>query len=312
MKKIILSFTFGFISCFLAVSQQPARPGKLNKADSLMAEGLVPEAITEYKLLYAANPEDPEIVYNYARALSVDNTVIRQFDSCFKYLNIAVSLDTSVSALTDPCFISAREDYRWNDFEDKLIGLLKQKNLVIRDIEYAKALWRLGAYDQAYFDEIMIAQRKFGIRSSVASAIWKLKFLIQQRNQAELEKLVKEKGWPVSSEVGSEAFMSAYLVAMHTYDGSQKKYLPMIKKSCQDNELPWLRYALIYDRCCVNDKKPQRYGTHTIYNEETKAEDLYPLEDETMVDVWRKEIGLEPLSEYLSRMNISYKPRRIP
>ncbi len=45
------------------------------------------------------------IVYNYACALSIDNSVIRQFDSCFKYLNIAVELDTSVTALTDPDFI---------------------------------------------------------------------------------------------------------------------------------------------------------------------------------------------------------------
>ena len=275
-----------------------------------MAEGLVPEAITEYKKLYVLNPEDSKNVYNYARALSVDNTVIKQFDSCFKYLNIAVSLDTSLSALTDPYFISAREDNHWNEFEDKLIELLKHKNLVIKDIEYAKALWRFGAYDQAYFDEIMIAQRKFGMRSPVTSAIWKLKFLIQQQNQAELEKLVMIKGWPKTSEVGREAFMSAYLVAMHTNDGSQKKYLPMIKKSCQENELPWLRYALIYDRCCLNDKVPQRYGTHSIYNEQTHTEELYILENETKVDYWRKEIGLEPLSEYLSRMNITYNPKK--
>jgi hypothetical protein len=92
-------------------------------------------------------------------------------------------------------------------------------------------------------------------------------------------------------------------------DGSQKKYLPMIRKSCEANELPWQRYANIYDRCLFNENKPQKYGTHTRYNEQTKREELYPLEDESKVDEWRKELGLEPLSDYLARFNIKFQPK---
>ncbi|MGE5457455.1 MAG: DUF6624 domain-containing protein [Methanococcaceae archaeon] len=308
MKILFFSLSL-VISCNPTFSQPLGQRIKINNADSLMREGNVPMAIAEYRKLYALYPLDSKIVYNYARALSVDNTVIKQFDSCFKYLNIAISLDTSLSALTDPYFIHFREDSRWNEIEEKLIGLINDK-IEIKDIEYAKVLWKLGAYDQAYFDEIMIAQKKLGMRSSVASAIWKLKSLIQEKNQAELEKIVKTKGWPKISNVGREAFMAAYLVAMHTNDGSQKKYLPMIKKSCQENELPWIRYALIYDRCCFNDKKPQKYGTHTVYNEQTNTEELYPMENDKKVDEWRKEIGLEPLSEYLSKMNIKYNSKK--
>ncbi len=61
------------------------------------------------------------------------------------------------------------------------------------------------------FDEIGIAFRKSGMRSSVASAIWKLKFMIQENNQGELEKLVSEKGWPKISDVGQPAVMADYL-----------------------------------------------------------------------------------------------------
>ena len=296
--------------CSPAISQ-PVAPIQRNKADSLMIEGNVPEAIVEYKRLYILNPKDKRIVYNYACALSVDNSVIKQFDSCFNYLNIAVELDTSLTALTDPNLIPAREDKKWDVFETKLISMLNTKyNNPFKDIEYAKALWRLGAYDQAYFNEIGIAFRKFGMRSSVGSALWKLKFMIQEKNQKELEQLVAEKGWPKIREVGSEAAMAAYLVAMHTNDGTQKKYLPMIWKSCEEQELPWQRYANIYDRCLFNENKPQKYGTHTRFNEQTKSEELYPLEDETKVDEWRKELGLEPLAEYLARLNIKFQPEQ--
>jgi len=275
-----------------------------------MNEGNVLDAITEYRRLLSLNPEDPALVYNYASALSIDNTIIKQYDSCFKYLNLAVELDTSLAALTDPSFLPAREDKRWEIFENRLISMLNLKNgCTYGDIEFAKVLWRLRAIDQAYFNEIGIAMRRIGMRSSVASAVWKLKFLLQEKNQKELSMLIDQKGWPRVKDVGIEAAMAAYLVAMHTNDGSQKKYLPMIKEICEANELPWMRYANIYDRCLFNENKPQKYGTHTRYNELTRSEELYPLEDELKVDEWRKEIGLEPLAEYLTRMNIKYQPK---
>jgi tetratricopeptide (TPR) repeat protein len=311
MKSSIFFLIVCLSFFFKPAISQPVAPSQRNKADSLMNEGNVPEAIAEYKRLYILNPKDQQIVYNYACALSVDNSVIKLFDSCFKYLNIAVELDTSVTALTDPTLIPARENKKWDVFENKLISMLNIKyDNPYKDVEYAKALWRLGAYDQAYFNEIGITGRKFGMRSSVSSAIWKLKFMIQEKNQRELEQLVAVKAWPKISEVGRPAAMSAYLVAMHTNDGSQKKYLPMIKQKCEENELPWQRYANIYDRCLFNENKPQKYGTHTRFNEQTKSEELYPLEDETKVDEWRKELGLEPLAEYLARLNIKFQPKQ--
>lgn len=314
-KSIIMKSPILLIVCLTVFYRyaipQPVAANQGNKADSLMSEGNVLEAIIEYKRLFSQNPKDPKIVYNYACALSIDNTVIKRFDSCFKYLNLAVELDTSVNALMESDLIPAREDKNWNVFENRLISMLNAKyNNPYKDIEYAKALWKLGAFDQAYFNEIGIAFRKVGMRSSVASAIWKLKFMVQEKSQKELEQLVALKGWPKTSDVGQPAVMSAYLVAMHTNDGSQKKYLPMIWKSCEEKELPWQRYANIYDRCLFNENKPQKYGTHTKFNEVTMSEELYPLEDETKVDEWRKELGLEPLEEYLARLNIKFQPKK--
>lgn len=311
MRSSILFLIFCLSIFSRSAFSQPPAPNQGNKGDILINEGDISGAIAEYRKLYGLNPKDPGIAYSLACALSVDNSVIRQFDSCFKYLNLANELDTTLSALTDPALIPAREDDKWGVFENRLISMLNVKyQNPYKDIEYAKALWRLAAYDQAYFNEIGIAMRKFGMRSSVASALWKFKFMIQERNQKELEKLVAAKGWPRVNDVGSQAAMGAYLVAMHTNDGSQKKYLPMIRQICEENELPWQRYANIYDRCLFNENKPQKYGTHTKYNELTKSEELYPLEDESKVDIWREELGLEPLAEYLAKSNIKYQPKQ--
>ena len=61
--------------------------------------------------------------------------------------------------------------------------------------------------------------------------------------------------------VGPEAAFAAFLVIMHSEDGAQKKYLATIKTICEAGELPWERYAGIYDRSLFNDGKPQRFGT---------------------------------------------------
>jgi hypothetical protein len=278
------------------VMSQPPLPHFSNKADSLYAEGNIPDAIAEYRKMLIREPDNPKILYNCACALSIDNSIIRQFDSCFKYLNRAVEIDTALNALLDPDFMAARKDPRWKTFEDHLVSMLNKKyHDPYADPEFAKALWRLSANDQGFFNEIGISVRKLGMRSSVTSALWKAKLMLSEENQKELENLLQRKGWPKIKDVGPEAVMAAYLVVQHADGRMQAKYLPEVKKSCEADEIPWERYALLYDRMCVNENIPQRYGTHTRYNEKTGKEELYPLEDATKVNQWRKETGLDPL-----------------
>ena len=298
------------IVCFIPFSEiaisQPGIQNSRSIADSLRDEGDIPGALAEYKKIYFQNPGDQHNIYNYACALSIN----KKIDSSFKYLNIAVKMDTSVASLIDPDFLTIREDGQWQDFENNLISMLNIKyKRPFNDIEYAKVLWKLRAWDQAVFAEITIAGRKTGMKSSVVEVLWKFKFMIQENNQKELEELITLKGWPKIKDVGSEAAMGAYLVAIHSNDGSQKKYLPFIRQRCEENELSWQRYANIYDRCLYNENKPQKYGTHTRFNELTNSQELYPLEDETKVDEWRKELGLEPLAEYLTKFNIKFQPK---
>ena len=306
-KSLVIALICILVICGFGFSQAGPPPNPGTPGERLRADGDIPGAIAEFEKVYAQNPNDQKNVYNLARALSIN----RQLDKCFRYLALAVEMDPSLAPLTDPDLLTARDDKRWGAFEDKLVATLKAKSHdPYKDVEYAKALWRLRAWDQAFFIEVGIAGRKTGMKSSVVEALWKLKFMIQQRNQEELEGLIARKGWPRIGDVGQEAAMAAYLVTMHSENGLQKKYLAAIKKICEAKELPWERYAAIYDRSLFNDNKPQKYGTHTRYNEQTKTAELYPLEDESKVDEWRKEIGLPPLEEYLRQFNIVFRPKK--
>ena len=308
MNKSLIAVLLGILCICGSVFSQPGPPpGGGTPGERLRQEGDIPGAIAEFEKAYAQNPKDQKNVLNLARALSIN----KQLDKCFRYLAIAVAMDPSLEPLIDPDLLTARDDKRWVEFENKLVATLNAKlGDPYKDIEYAKALWRMRAWDQAFFTEVGIAGRKTGMKSSVVEALWKFKFMIQKRSQGELEGLIARKGWPRVRDVGPEAAFAAFLVIMHSDDGAQTKYLATIKTICEAGELPWERYAGIYDRSLFNDGKPQRFGTHTSYNEQTKATELYPLEDESRVDEWRKEIGLPPLAEYLKPMNIIFRPKK--
>ena len=306
IKRIHLPLVGVLAVCAVALAQPPP-PGPMSPGEALRAEGDIPGAIAAFEKRYRENPGDQKNVLNLAGALSINKRV----DDCFKYLAIAVEMDPTIAPLIDPDLVTARDDKRWAGFEDMVVARINAKpDPPIKDVEFARALWRLAAWDQAFFQEVGIAARKTGMKSSVVEAIWKLKFVVQERSQRELEALVAQKGWPRVGQVGREAAMAAYLVVMHSNDGAQKKHLPAIKVSCEAGELPWVRYANIYDRSLFNENLPQRYGTHTRYNEQTRSEELYPLEDESRVDEWRKEVGLPPLQEALAPLKIPFEPRK--
>jgi len=284
----------------------PPSAGQVSKADSLFNEGSIKEAVNEYKKLYCSNTGDRIVVYNFARALSRDG----QIDSALKYLNIAVNIEPEVRPLTDPNLLAIRESKQWADFENNLIKLIgKRSGNPIIDIDYAKALWRLQCMDQYCFYETLIAVRKLGSDSPVVSAMRRLQNMQNQKNVEDIGILLKEKGWPKRSKVGPEAAGAAFFVLQHSNASAQEKYLPMFEKCCRENEADYQQYALMLDRMRMNRNLPQRYGTHyNLDNRATNERILYPLEDEAKVNEWRKEIGLEPLNDYLIRSNISREP----
>jgi hypothetical protein len=284
----------------------PTASGITARADSLVNEGNIRDAIAEYSKLVKKNPQDKRIIYNYARVLSI----YHQTDSAFKYLYRACDIEPSASPFTDPYLINLREDSRWKDFEDYNINRINlQTASPIKDTGYARQLWKLLCLDQYSFYETSLAARKLGPDSPVVSALRRLQDIKNKNNLKELEVLLSEKGWPKRSQVGPEASSAAFYILQHSNAAAQEKYITMFEECCRENEADWHQYALMFDRMRMNQNKPQRYGTHTYLDPSAgRPDELYPLEDEARVDEWRTEIGLEPLKDYLDKTGIKYVP----
>ena len=272
-----------------------------SSSSELFNNGNIEEEIKKYQAKLISYPKSYNYNYNYACLLSK----YKCFDSSYKYLRRAIIIDTLADALTDPDFLHLREDKNWNEFEDSLILKLNIKlNRNINDIDYAKKLWRMKALDQSYYDEIEIAEKKVGMKSSVVIALWDLKDAINKKNQKELLELIAQKGWPKKSNVGEQACASAFLIIQHSNLEYQEKYLPVIKTLCEQGEASWADFALMYDRILTENNRPQKYGSQIRYNDKTKLHELFPLENKNKVDEWRKEVGLIPLKYYVKRWNI--------
>jgi hypothetical protein len=301
IKILLLIYFFVFVKYVYAQEKEAIALG-----DTLIKNGDVVSAIEEYKKAFIINPKNPETAYSLAAALSVN----RQTDSALKYLYVYISLDTTVYPCVDPDFLHARENEGWDEFENKLMqGITVKSGKSFNDPDYTKKLWKMQSLDQAYYKEIETTERKFGIFSTVETALWDLKERINKQNVNDLEKLIVEKGWPKKSIVG-DASGSAFLIIQHSTLELQKKYLPEIKKLCEEKEAKWSDYAMMYDRVQTKENKPQRYGTQIKYNPDTKTFELFPLEDETMVDEWRKEVGLGRLAGYVSQWGITFQPKK--
>lgn len=300
-NTIIFLLPFLLISTTLQ-AQKKKNVWTLADGDQLLEQGKVQQAKEAYLQLYRYDSSFHENNYQ----LAVSYSLLRMTDSAFHYLYRSVDTNYSLNALSDPKLLRLRSDPRWEHFENELIRRLQEKYEAYNPIPntaYAKKLFRMKATDQLYYYEDGLIQKQLGMESVIRNHIWDLKKQLNDENLKELESLIAAEGWPKYSEVGPAA-SAAFLVIQHADSMHQRKYLPMLRKACEEKEASWQEYALMYDRIQTSEGKPQRYGTQVHYVPETKKWELYPLENKAEVDKYRKEMGMVPLREYVKQWKI--------
>lgn len=127
-------------------------------------------------------------------------------------------------------------------------------------------------------------------------------------NKTYLEKVLNEHGFPGIDLVGEEGAHDFWLMAQHCdFDPDfQNRVLEKMKIEVDKNNVNKSNYAYLVDRVRKNTGQKILYGTQVRYNRNTGQAYPKPLEDSANVNQRRKEVGLEPLEEYLNRMTISH------
>lgn len=274
-------------------------PAQTN-GDQLRQEGNLEGAIEAYMAEFSKAPPKGENTYKIATTYAL----IYQKDSAFRYLNIALKDDYSLWPLADTDLLSLIDDPRWEAIENTQIRKYQEKNDDLKQPEYAKSLLRLIIKDQSlnyYIDQAKDYYMKNGRAPHWYYPLGAAKQEISKNNFSDMKALLEKYGWPTYSMVGDLAADAPLLmINHHEQDSVRIAYLPKIKEACLKGEGSCMEYAKIHDRILVNADKPQVYGMQFRYNEDNALEP-FPIENPEHVDQRRKEIGLEPLKEYLKR-----------
>ncbi len=126
---------------------------------------------------------------------------------------------------------------------------------------------------------------------------------IHQENAERLKEIIYKIGWPTVIKVGEEAAYAAWLILQHAIScpSLQRESLPLLMELANQNEIFPSEVAVLYDRICYFELRPQKYGTQFDFDENGVL-NPWELEDEENVDIYRNQVGLPPLNETINRM----------
>lgn len=125
---------------------------------------------------------------------------------------------------------------------------------------------------------------------------------IDQANTLRIIELVQDVGWLDGARFGKKTQQGAFLIVQHSGNiRLMRTVLPLIEQEAHADPALGQLYALLYDRLQMSFGKKQRYGTQAA-PDSNGGMTIERLEDRTRVDDWRREMGMQPLADYMKML----------
>ena len=110
-----------------------------------------------------------------------------------------------------------------------------------------------------------------------------------------MKEIISQIGWPTLSNWGVEAANDARMLIQHAdHDPAFQRDCLELMKALPPEELQLHNFAYLADRVCINEGRPQLYGTQLRKNEQGFYEP-YDIDDIELVKQRRAAVGLELL-----------------
>ncbi len=202
---------------------------------------------------------------------------------------------------TDPNLASLHDHARWQPLADTMTAR-RNRIEASYDKPLRERLQRIFNSDQAIRYEYIQALNANAPQPQRDSLLARMQ-QIDRENIAEIEELLTKHGWIGRDRVGN-ACVAVWAVVQHADIEVQTRLLPMLRDAATAGDLAPSLVAMLEDRINVHSGRPQRYGSQILG--EPGAHYVAPLEDASRVDEWRKEVGMEPMAEYVKQWNITW------
>ncbi len=128
-------------------------------------------------------------------------------------------------------------------------------------------------------------------------------YKVDHENLEVITSLIDQCGMPTLKSVNAEQMQSIWLILQHSKTKYQEQYLPLLKQAAENGDLNIRNVLMMEDRIRISKKLPQIYGTQ-ICKDSLGNSILCEVIDMPNLNVRRREVGFEPIEEYLMHWGI--------
>lgn len=275
------------------------------KADSLFMCGEFAQSSTMFdKAFQTGQNIDGRHLYNAACVAALAGNKEVAFKRLFARMK--KEPDWYAEAIeSDEDLTSLHGDARWKAMIDSFS--VRQERIERNyDKPLRKRLQQLGKADQDIRQQWAVAYHAQPRNQAKVDSLLREMQRIDSLNQKEICDILDQRGF-VGRQVVGEACAVFWLIIQHASIELQQKYLPQFQQAAARGDIVPSHVAMMEDRINAFGGKPQKYGSQ-FYEDKYGVKRLYPLLDPEKVEEWRKEVGMEPLADYLRK----YGVRRVP
>ena len=168
-------------------------------------------------------------------------------------------------------------------------------------LKLSESLTKMVDRDQEVQNLIMTNGGKDKVKLDSLNSLKKEIFITNYKN---IKSIYEDIGYPSISRYGKENSYNYWLLVQHCDNDVvfQENVLNKMKKLLRKSDVNKKNYAYLYDRVMKNKGAKQLYGTQFTYLPPNYEPLVLNIEDSINVDKRRKEIGLEPLADYIKSM----------
>lgn len=241
--------------------------------------------------------------YNAACSWSLTGNTDSTFSQLFRIAKKANYSDLNHLAV-DPDLEPLRKDARWQPLYG-LVKANKEKNEAGLNKPLVAILDTVMTEDQKYRMQIETIEKKYGHQSAEIKSLWQIINEKDSINLVTVKAILDKYGWLGPESIGREGNNTLFLVIQHADIKTQQKYLPMIRNAVKEKKARPEALALLEDRVAIRTGKKQIYGSQIAISKDGQYY-VDILEDPDNVDKRRAEVGLGPLSDYVSHWKIKW------
>ncbi len=161
-------------------------------------------------------------------------------------------------------------------------------------------------FDQVIREQSRELEKEYDWKSDEMQNLWKEMYIQDSINLIKVEKIISKYGWLGEDDIGKQGNTTVFLVIQHADIATQEKYLPILQDAVEKGNATGSELALMKDRILLGKGQKQVYGSQLEADPKNGGYRVSAMIDPDQVDSRRKEVGLDPISEYLKIWDLTW------